>query len=181
MPEKLVIQYCAPTLAGLKTGSLFVFSHEGEDIQSDLEQWNRRFQSKGLRIMLLGTKNNKALIYVYRPKKLISDLSIYETRIILEERGYELNEENQCLETLKEHLKKDDTFPHEIGCFLGYPPEDVDCFIKKDKPCKLTGIWKVYGNEKKAKKLFEQYEKCTNIYLQQYEKGIQLEQLTVVV
>lgn len=181
MPEKLVIQYCAPTLAGLKTGSLFILPYEREMIEKELEEWNKRFQSKGLRFILLGVRVHKALIYVYRPKKLMNDLLVHATKDILEERGYETIEETKCLETLKEHLQKDQTFPHEIGCFLGYPPEDVEGFIKKDKPCKLTGIWKVYGDEKKAEKLFETYKKCTNIYLQQYEKGIQLEQLTVAI
>ena len=41
MPEKLVVRYCAPTLAGLKTGSLFTYPIE-EDFEKELLQWNRR-------------------------------------------------------------------------------------------------------------------------------------------
>ena len=44
-------------------------------------------------------------------------------------------------------------FPHEVGLFLGYPPEDVEGFIEnKACSCKLTGYRKVYSDEEKAKK-----------------------------
>lgn len=44
-------------------------------------------------------------------------------------------------------------FPHEVGLFLGYPPEDVEGFIEnKARSCKITGYWKVYSDEEKAKR-----------------------------
>ena len=178
MPEKLVVRYCAPTLAGLKTGSLFTYPIE-EDFEKELLQWSRRLNEKGIKMLVLGEKKGKALVYVYRPKQLEDDLSLVDTIQILHEKGYEYIELEECIKTLKNRLKKYDVFPHEIGCFLGYPPEDVKGFMKKEKPCKLTGMWKVYGDEKKAKKLFEQYNKCTDIYLKQYEKGVNIERLTV--
>ncbi len=39
-------------------------------------------------------------------------------------------------------------FPHEIGLFLGYPPEDVCGYIRNKGKCqKCTGHWQVYGDE----------------------------------
>ena len=49
----------------------------------------------------------------------------------------------QCLARLIERLKDADEFPHEIGLFLGYPPEDVEGFIQEPNGQKYTGIWKV--------------------------------------
>ncbi|MBQ7128480.1 MAG: DUF3793 family protein, partial [Clostridia bacterium] len=73
-------------------------------------------------------------------------------------------------------------FPHEVGLFLGYPPEDVKGFIENNAKCsKCVGCWKVYGDEEKAKKCFENYKKCTRIYKELYLKGKTIERLTVAV
>jgi hypothetical protein len=54
-----------------------------------------------------------------------------------------------------------ETFPHEVGFFLGYPAEDVLGFMKhKGENYKLCGYWKVYGNVKKAKEYFRRYDFC---------------------
>ena len=79
-------------------------------------------------------------------------------------------------------LKNDDEFPHEIGLFLGYPPEDVLGFIKNGaENCKRLGCWKVYGDEENALKTFKKYEKCTEIYSKLWNNGRSLERLTVAV
>ena len=44
-------------------------------------------------------------------------------------------------------------FPHEIGLFLGYPPEDVQGFLE-NRLCKCVGCWKVYGDEQAAQNGF---------------------------
>ena len=57
-------------------------------------------------------------------------------------------------------MKTSESFPHEIGLFLGYPAEDVQGFIRNcaAKP-KLVGAWKVYGDAEVAKKKFASYKK----------------------
>ena len=73
-------------------------------------------------------------------------------------------------------------FPHEVGLFLGYPPEDVKGFIDhRANGFKCAGLWKVYGDEKKARSLFEKYRKCTEIYCALWQSGLKLEQLAVAV
>ena len=71
-------------------------------------------------------------------------------------------------------------FPHEVGLFLSYPPEDVLGFIL-NKACnhKCVGCWKVYSDEQAAKCIFRRYKKCSKIYSQQWEQGKSIEQLTV--
>ena len=45
---------------------------------------------------------------------------------------------------LVRRLNGEEAFPHEIGLFLGYPPEDVDAFIKNGAAGeKCIGMWKV--------------------------------------
>lgn len=79
-----------------------------------------------------------------------------------------------------ERLKESATFPHEIGLFLGYPPEDVSGFIEnKPGSCKCVGHWKVYGNMAEAQRMFDQYKKCTDVYCRCWAAGESLERLTV--
>ena len=74
MSDDYLVRYCAPTLAGIKTGSLFTcpFSCQKELLDS-VRRLNKRLLSKGLRVLPLRWSQNKALIYVYRPKKLSSE------------------------------------------------------------------------------------------------------------
>ena len=73
-------------------------------------------------------------------------------------------------------------FPHEVGVFLGYPPEDVDGFIG-NRACghKCVGCWKVYGEEEAARKTFAKYQKCTRVYCEQWARGASIERLTVAI
>ena len=73
-------------------------------------------------------------------------------------------------------------FPHEIGLFLSYPPEDVAGFIEnKARNCKCCGCWKVYGDEEKAKETFRRFRRCTEEYCRLWNNGYSLSQLAVVV
>lgn len=79
-------------------------------------------------------------------------------------------------------LDEDMEFPHEIGLFLGYPPEDVCGFIEnKAEGYKCIGQWKVYGDEAQAKKNFAMYKKCTQVYCAQFAQGKSIKRLTVAV
>ena len=69
-----------------------------------------------------------------------------------------------------------------MGLFLSYPPEDVKGFIDhRATNFKCAGLWKVYGDEEKARSLFEKYRKCTEIYCALWQSGLKLEQLAVAV
>ena len=71
-------------------------------------------------------------------------------------------------------------FPHEVGLFLSYPPEDVKGFIDNHAAnFKCAGVWKVYGDEQRARQTFEKYKKCTQIYCDLWRSGSGLEQLAV--
>ena len=91
-----------------------------------------------------------------------------EERRLLEENDYLPERVNQCVIRLIQRLKSEGTFPHEIGLFLGYPPEDVLGFIhNKGRNHKCIGCWKVYGDEATARAVFRKYRECTRIYCRQ--------------
>ena len=69
-----------------------------------------------------------------------------------------------------------------MGLFLSHPPENVKGFIAhRANDFKCAGLWKVYGNEEKARSLFAKYKKCTEIYCTLGQSGLKLEQLAVAV
>ena len=71
MSEELIVRQCAPTLAGLKTGSLFSYRYpSSEELRESLRRFNRRLRAKGLRMLMLRRREGRALIYVYRPDRL---------------------------------------------------------------------------------------------------------------
>ncbi|MBR6983684.1 MAG: DUF3793 family protein [Ruminococcus sp.] len=179
MPEELVIRHCSPTLAGLKTANMFACSYENEsELKNDVTAFNKRFAAKGIRVVPLRYSNGKALIYIFRPSRLEADLSDVKADKVLRRCGYHCGDISKCLSDLINRIEESEEFPHEIGIFLGYPPEDVIGFIEK-RECQATGFWKVYSNKDKAEKIFDQFRKCMNVYYKCWNEGFTLERLTV--
>lgn len=181
MSEDHLVRYCAPTLAGIKTGSLFGCPCTSADtLRKTVRDLNKRLVPKGLRVLPLRFSNQKALMYVYRPSGLRQDLSHETASRLLKEKGYCTGSCENCIAQLARKLHECEEFPHEIGLFLGYPPEDVAGFMENNAcGCKCVGCWKVYGDVDAAKKKFEQYHKCSRIYQKCWENGSSLERLAV--
>ena len=153
MSDEYLIDFCSPTLASLKTGSLFNSPYESEE---KLQQWlaakNSELNLRGIHLLLTRRCSKHALIYVYRPSALVS--------------------------ALKE--KDVQAFPHEIGIFLGYPLYDVQCFIRyHGQGCRKLRLWQVYGNVEECNRCFIRYQKCTSVYLRSWSLGRSVVQLTV--
>ncbi len=183
MSEEMIVKHCSPTLAGLKTGNMLTCYYASNDeMKKSVRRWNRRLGKKGLRVLPLKFHNNRALIYVFRPSRLSMDLQNDIAGRLLTERGYIVKTPQRCILRLMQRLSNCEEFPHEIGLFLGYPPEDVSGFIENNAgDSKCAGCWKVYGDVDTAKKLFAKYKKCTDVYCTQFSKGKSVERLTVVV
>ena len=183
MSEELLIRHCAPTLAGMKTGSLFSAEFESEgSLRETARDFNRRFRHKGLQLVPLRYREGLALLYVYRPGKLAEDLLHEKAVDILTSGGYSPECPGRCIACLRRRLTERNDFPHEIGLFLGYPPEDVAGFIcNKAKNSKCVGCWKVYGDETAARKTFDMFRRCTAVYSEQYARGKSIDRLIVAV
>lgn len=182
MSVNYIIQHAAPTLAGLKTGNLFPcpFSAQ-EDLIRDLRTVNQVLVPRGLRLLPLRLEPTRALLYLFRPDRLSQDLARQEARFLLGQAGYSEIKPLPCLRELIRRLNANQAFPHEIGLFLGYPPEDVRGFIEhRGQGCKCVGCWKVYGDENAARQRFAAFRSCTASYCQQLASGASLEHLTVI-
>ena len=181
MSEEILIEQCSTTMAGLKTGSLFPCLGEScEQVACSLRELNRLLVPKGLRLIPLSLENGRALLYLYRPERLKADLSDETAQSILKEREYPVHDPDRCVVCLARRMKAEAEFPHEVGLFLGYPPEDVDGFIRnKARGAKCVGTWKVYGDADAAKKKFERYKKCAEVYGKAYRGGRCFERMVV--
>lgn len=179
MSEETLVQLCAPTLAGLKTGNLFAAAyHSPQEVRDQVRRLNRVLVPRGLRAMPMRYGKARALIYVYRPDRLQKDLMDEQAKSLLREQGYDGLAPAGCLSRLRQRLTQEPEFPHEIGLFLGYPPEDVRGFMEH-RPCKCVGCWKVYGDEAAARRQFAAYKSCTANYCRRRASGASLEGLTV--
>ncbi len=181
MLERYLIEHCSPTLAGLKTANLIhVPVESGSALRQELCQWNRLLGAKGVTLIPLAVKNGKALVYVCRFSHLQRELEETATAAFLSGYGYAGQSAGKAVSTLRRRVCEQDGFPHEIGVFLGYPLEDVLGFINSGgKGCKCCGCWKVYCNECEARKRFEQFKKCREIYSRLWNSGRTVYQLTV--
>ena len=179
MSEEYLVWQAAPTLAGLKTGSLFPCKYEDYgDLKREICAVNRALSKKGLRLIPLRRNDTQALLYLYRPARLRADLSAPEAAAILQREGY--GNCRHCLQELMRRLQRFEDFPHEIGLFLSYPPEDVRGFIEhKGHDSKCDGCWKVYGDEDRARELFRKYKACTASYCKRKAAGTSLDELAV--
>lgn len=64
MSEDLVVLHCSPTLAGMKTGSLFVGPFDDiRQMRQCLRDWNGALNEKGLFVLCLRYRNDHALVF----------------------------------------------------------------------------------------------------------------------
>ena len=182
MSEEILVKQGAPTLAGIKTGSLFPCPCRDEGaLLDDIRRLNRLLAPKGLCLLPIRFKDGKALLYLYRPAVLHRDLQNRLARRILSDAGgYPEGGCAKCLAQLIRRFRAGEEFPHEVGLFLSYPPEDVKGFIDhRANGFKCAGLWKVYGDERRAQRLFSRFKHCTEDYCARWQTGWDIDRLAV--
>lgn len=171
--EQKLAFHTAPALLGIKPANLVSLSSAEFNVRANADKFNARAASKGLKIKVLCECRKKILILLYNEAMLKKQLSESERSRVLAEFGYgsDLTLERK-LNRLAERISAQDDFPHDIGLFLGYPVEDVLGFIKYGGGnFKFCGYWKVYGSEEKARRTFENYNKCRKYLCNKLSQG----------
>ena len=183
MSEENLVRQCAPTLAGIKTGTIFPVPFDTmAGLAAEIRDLNHILVPKGLRLLPLRYQGRKALLYLYRPAGLKRDLQNHLAEALLAEAGYPKKDSEQCVAYLARRFRSGEGFPHEVGLFLSYPPQDVSGFIEnRAVNYKCAGLWKVYGDVEQAQRLFARYRKCTDIYCELWRAGSGIGQLAVAV
>lgn len=151
--EQQFLQYCAPTLAGIKPASLFrTRTPVSLPAMPDVS------------VQFLTP--DQTLLLVYRPA-LLTDILAGDAGDYLAGLGYP-HDVSGCIETLRTRLQKK-AFPHEVGLLLGYPIWDVEGFVQhQGKDYLFLGYWKVYADAKGARTTFDAYAQCEADLRQKY-------------
>lgn len=178
--DRLLVQYCSPTLAGVKNANMFSAAvPDPSCIEKYINYGNSRLNAKGVHLMCLKHLGGRALILVYRRKVLEKVLSRADIQAFLMDEGYSYFDVDHCLEHLSERMVCND-FPHEVGIFLGYPLEDVKGFIRNSgERYLLAGYWKVYSDVEHTGAWFRRMDRVCEKYLLSYQNGNTIDRLTV--
>lgn len=201
--DQLLALHCAPTLAGLKAASMVALPGRSlAELQGFFALYEKCFECKGLKVLELRRQRAHVLLLIYRPVILQRLLRRSKAQALLAECGYP---PRGSLDELLRHLKErmhpsgaggryagtgdcagaggmgagaGESFPHEIGLFLGYPPHDVEGFIRYGgQNFRQCGFWKVYDNEKAVLHLFHCYAACIRRIYDSLQEGASLQSM----
>ena len=171
--EELLVTHASPTLANMKPASLISLKNSDDE-----KECIERLEKKGLLFLPLSNSRGQRLLLVYRKDKLERALSTPLASRILECFGYP-----ESLQERLEFLRKrflSTPCPHEVGIFLGYPPDDVKGFIEnKGQGALYSGLWKVYSDRENAERILQKWSKCRRKYLECFLSGTDIARLCV--
>ena len=168
--DMTLARHCAPVLLGKKPAALFPMPLGWDEMLVKMPP------PGDMRFLLLRRPGKKALVFAYQLRLLSRALDTDGVRETLGALGYPAAEEaddpGPCLAFLERRFWEGTDFPHEVGFFLGYPPEDVLGFIHhRGSHCKLCGVWKVYSDVARAVAMFAEYAKCRERLLKYVQNG----------
>ena len=152
-------------LAGRKPAAVFGFRMPPDDaaVKTLIGTYAWHLRRFGVRVSLLGWREGRAMLLVWRPRRirrLLSDAGAHEFLA----KNHLPSQSGALMGELRRRLRayyNDRTpFPHEIGFVLGYPIEDVDGFMSDGgQGARACGRWKVYGNVDAALRRFKELER----------------------
>ena len=177
--ESILVMHASPVLAGVKPAALISLKKQQfPQLPALAGDYTRMLRRKGLLLQVICQCERHFLLLVYRPALLWKRLSEPAVRACLRRFGYRGRSPADCLTLLKRRLAAEGGFPHEIGLFLGYPPEDVLAFQGEiPGECKFCGYWKVYFHEEEARRLFSLFDRCREAYAEAFLSGKTVSQL----
>ena len=162
---------CAPVITGLKISNLLIVA------RNSLERIVAILKGTCISYYILLSSADKVTIFLYSKERLIRYLQMTKVRSYLVKIGYKTETLLSCLHLFQmrylKYMQNGDSFPHEMGLFLGYPLEDVCGFIENNgKNFLYNGAWKVYANVSAKAALFHRYETAKETLLQLVASGV---------
>lgn len=180
MLEHLIAYHGAPALAGIKPANIISVSYEKYPaLETEINKLNQDLNKNNIYFEILCRCRRSYLLMIYRKSKLIEYLSSPKIAELLTVSGYPSKFDlGEYINVLKNKIKNNKEFPHEIGAFLGYPIEDIEGFINhKNEGCLYIGYWRVYDNAEAKIKLFKRYDICRKSLLNHILSGKTLSDL----
>lgn len=190
---------CAPLIAGLKPANLLILKtcqtkelysllqntrfSSYELYRTDLNKTDSEAESKTDIKTNAGTKTEpETVLLLYADKPLALCLEQPEARKILWQKGYRdfsLPALLACFAARYAYCRRNKgDFPHEMGLFLGYPPEDVAGFLENGgKNALYAGYWKVYRNRTEKVRLFRSFDQARACLVRLLADGVGMAQV----
>ena len=167
---------CAPLITGLKVSNLLTISPKA------FPQVEKIIGGSVLSMYPLLETEEKMAILLYRKERLEKYLEMSQVQKLLQEAGYISRQLEDILPVFckryETYAERGKPFPHELGLLLGYPPEDVEGFIRHQGRNSLcTGYWKVYADKEGKKRLFEKYEYARENLIQLLHFGLKMTEI----
>jgi hypothetical protein len=171
--DNLFLYAAAPILQGIKPGVLIPVQAQCEAV------WAARGDVlcfvTGLEVLELRNAAGKLLLLIYDADWLHETLQTPQAQQLLDQCGYPVG---PAAEPMLIHLAwrfSQTACPHEVGVFLGYPPEDVLSFIVHEgKHCLCCRYWKVYHDVAQAQELFHRMDEAFRFALEVLERSLPL-------
>ena len=187
--ETVMIEQCAPVLAGLKPAGLFRYeTRDRADLARRVAGWNAQLNPKGLQVRVLRgcIATRQYLVYVYRAAKLQTVLADAAVR------GFLAREATVCRRMLRTATRcwissacgcaarrRRRISPRDRG-ISGLSAGGCGGFIRHRGKCfTCCGCWKSYGDPAAAQQHFDQLAKCTAVYLRLFHSGTPILKLAV--
>ena len=120
MSEEVIVRLGAPTLAGIKTGSLFTCAYTSrKSVEESLRRLNRCFAPKGLCLLPLRYSEKNVLLYLFRPAEPSRDLSEHDAA---GRRATPARAAENASRRSRASCAAAESFPTRSGCFSAIPP-----------------------------------------------------------
>lgn len=176
--EQTLAYHGAPALAGIKSADLVAWGSPEACTSPFFQSYSQQLAMRGICIRVLWLGCPRCLLLVYRPERLERQLADPAVHLLLEREGYPVGSGLEALLNALSRRLSRDCFPHEIGLFLGYPPEDVEGFrLHQGRDYKLAGCWKVYSDVERARQCFRRYGLCRAALCRRLREGKALSQV----
>ena len=178
MCKEIIVQ-CAPLIVGLKMAhTLVVHRHFLSELRHILA-------GTEIHIWVLCCRKEKVTLLLYNYNMFCSRLSDQRLIEFLQTNGYDKFGVEEVLSSFQnkyiEYCSGRQSFPHELGLFLGYPLEDVEGFIENEGENSLYhGYWKVYANVPAKRELFRMYELAKERMVKMLCDGVKLEEIIMI-
>jgi hypothetical protein len=174
--EAMFLYGSAPVIRGVKAGALIRIPVHC------LEAWNERQRAlrkaTGLHTLEISNRNG-ALLLIYDQEAMRTVLDDPRAKVLLTSYGYPVTDDPEmALARLQERFAMVNC-PHEVGIFLGYPPEDVQAFIDNaGKNCLCCRYWKVYHNAQQAQETFRKIDAAASDAIDLLSKSMPIHVVT---
>lgn len=154
-----ILYQAAPVIDHDKPAVLLSFATNQRNLKKQWDQYRDKFPLSGqLKFYEIRRTEDFVCVLFYDQAKLSQWFQEPSVKTFLIEQGYA--DSTNIFDILSSLRAKSKTnCPHEIGIFIGYPPEDIQGFIANDgKNCLHCGYWKVYANADEKIEKFRAYD-----------------------